>query len=177
MPGRVRLAGPADAAAWCELRRALWPDEDAGALEREVAEHFAGGGLLEAVFLAEARAGAALGMLEMSLRRYADGCTSSPVPYIEGWYVVPHARRQGVGRVLVSAAEAWARERGYTEVASDDSIDNLVSERAHWALGFAEVERLIVFRKDLQSRGDRPGDAPLSHGPCARRNDLGHRKA
>jgi aminoglycoside 6'-N-acetyltransferase I len=149
LPVRVRMAGPADAAAWHELRCALWPDEDGSALEREVEEHFAGAGLLDAVFLAEARPGEVLGMLELALRRYADGCASSPVPYVEGWYVVPDARRQGLGRRLVAAAEAWARERGHAEIASDALIENRISARAHRALGFEEVKRLIIFRKDL----------------------------
>jgi aminoglycoside 6'-N-acetyltransferase I len=102
------------------------------------------------VFLAEASSGEALGMLELSLRSVAAGCCITPVPYVEGWYVVPVARCRGVGRDLMAAAETWARERGYMEVASDAVIDNLVSERAHLALGFAEVERAIHFRKDLQ---------------------------
>jgi aminoglycoside 6'-N-acetyltransferase I len=49
----------------------------------------------------------------------------------------------------VTAAEQWARDRGYREIASDAMIDNLISERAHLALGFKEVERAIHFRKDL----------------------------
>ena len=36
------------------------------------------------------------------------------------------------------------------ELASDALIDNSTSERAHLALGFAEVERATHFRKDLQ---------------------------
>ena len=52
----------------------------------------------------------------------------------------------------MAAAETWAGERGYTEIASDAVIDNLLSERAHLALGFVEVERAIHFRKDLQAQ-------------------------
>ena len=50
----------------------------------------------------------------------------------------------------MAAAETWAGERGYTEIASAALIDNLLSERAHRALGFLEVERTIHFRKDLR---------------------------
>ena len=45
----------------------------------------------------------------------------------------------------------WAGERGYTEIASDALIDNLLGERPHRALGFVEVERAIHFRKDRQA--------------------------
>jgi aminoglycoside 6'-N-acetyltransferase I len=51
---------------------------------------------------------------------------------------------------LVKAAEDWAIVRGYTEIASDALLENTISERAHKALGFAEVERAIRFRKGLK---------------------------
>jgi aminoglycoside 6'-N-acetyltransferase I len=89
-------------------------------------------------------------MLELSLRPYADGCDSSPVPFIEGWYVAEDARRGGIGGALVKAAEEWALDNGYTEIASDALLENIESERAHKALGFEEVERAIRFRKELK---------------------------
>ena len=146
---RIRPIEPADLEAWCRMRQALWPETDAEELRGEAEAYFADGGLLAAVFLGETRSGGVLGMLELSLRSYAEGCRAAPVPYIEAWYVVPKARRQGVGQALVTAAERWARERGYRELASDTLLGNRVGERAHVALGFAEVERAIHFRKDL----------------------------
>jgi aminoglycoside 6'-N-acetyltransferase I len=86
----------------------------------------------------------------LSLRPYVDGCDSSPVPFIEGWYVAPEARRTGVGGTLVRAAEAWAIAQGYSEMASDALLDNDVSHWAHASLGFEEVERAIRFRKSLK---------------------------
>jgi aminoglycoside 6'-N-acetyltransferase I len=150
---RVRLIGPGDLATWCRMRVALWPAEPEGDLIRDAEAHLQGAGALQAVFLCEAAPGQPLGMIELSLRSYADGCRSMPVPYVEGWYVVPEARRGGVGRALMAAAERWARARGYTEIASDALLENRESERAHLALGFAEVERAIRFRKDLERSG------------------------
>ena len=133
------------------MRRALWPDEDADELARE-AEKFSADGKalgLAAVLVSESAHGELTGFVEIGLRDYADGCSSSPVPYVEGWYVVPQARRTGVGRSLITATEAWSIERGYTELASDALLENQVSERAHKSLGFDEVERAIRFRKAL----------------------------
>jgi aminoglycoside 6'-N-acetyltransferase I len=64
--------------------------------------------------------------------------------------VAPDVRRQGVGGALVKAAEAWAIAHGHTEMASDAPLEIDVSERAHKALGFDEVERAIRFRKALK---------------------------
>lgn len=38
-----------------------------------------------------------VGLAELSRRAYAEGCETSPVGFLEGWYVVPERRRQGVG--------------------------------------------------------------------------------
>jgi len=131
------------------MRRALWPDADAPELRVEAEAFLAAASPLEAVLVGEDSAGEPSGMIELSVRSYAEGCRTAPVPYIEAWYVVPQARRRGLGRALVLAAEAWARGRGYREIASDTLLDNRVGERAHLALGFEEIERAIHFRKDL----------------------------
>jgi aminoglycoside 6'-N-acetyltransferase I len=147
----VRPVVPGDLEAWCRMRRALWPDATPADLLEEAQAYFRSASPLQAVFLGVGPAGEPLGMLELSLRSVAEGCRTAPVPYVEGWYVVPAARRRGLGRALMAAAENWARECGYSELASDAVIDNLRSERAHLALGFVEVERAIHFRKDLRA--------------------------
>jgi aminoglycoside 6'-N-acetyltransferase I len=91
------------------------------------------------------------GFIEVSLRHYAEGCKTSPVAYIEGWYVEEDLRRRQLGRRLVHTAESWAREQGLQEIASDTQIDNTVSLHAHKTLGYEEVERLVCFRKALDA--------------------------
>ncbi len=73
----------------------------------------------------------------------------SPVAFVEGIYVVEAARGQGVARALVGAVEAWAGARGLSELASDALLDNTDSHAMHQALGFAETERVVYFRKAL----------------------------
>ena len=102
-------------------------------------------------FVADRGDGTLGGFVEAGLRKYADGCDTSPVGYIEGWYVDADLREQGIGRALIQAAEAWAIDRGCTEMGSDTWIENVVSYRAHLALGYEEAERLIHFRKRLVS--------------------------
>lgn len=147
---RIRPAAVADLPRWAELRSALWPDEAPAELRHEAEAYFAGlVRLLDAVLVAEDMTGGVIGFVELSRRPYAEGCATSPVGFLEGWYVVPEYRRRGVGRALVSAAEAWARSQGCLEFASDTTFDNDAGAAAHRALGFEEVEVLRCFRKPL----------------------------
>src|ERR1700682_4233090 len=114
------------------MRQALWPETVPSELDEEAARYFARSTqrvFPQIVFVAQ-RGGELIGMIELSLRSIADGCASSPVPYIEGWFVELHSRRQGVGGALVAAAEKWARAQGFSEIASDVQLENRVSEAA-----------------------------------------------
>jgi aminoglycoside 6'-N-acetyltransferase I len=149
----VREIVEADRPAWVHMRDALWP----GSLsdhEEETRAHFerrgsTSDGTGAIVFVAEVGE-RVVGFLELDFRKYAPGCTSSPVPFIEGWYVEPDMRGRGIGRALVAAAEARARADGYDEIASDAEIDNTASHAAHAALGFEEIERIVCFRRSLR---------------------------
>jgi aminoglycoside 6'-N-acetyltransferase I len=144
----IRHVNQSDQAEWLRLRLVLWPHASAEEHRAEMAEQLADEKLF-AVFVAERGDGQLGGLLEASLRRYADGCNTSPVGYLEGWFVDDDVRRQGVGGRLVKAAEKWALDQGCQEMASDCDIDNDVSFKSHLAIGYAEVERLIHFRKPL----------------------------
>ncbi len=160
----IRRVTSGDRDEWIRLCTALRPDDDGVA--EEVGTFFAiregragRRTLLKAVFVHDrsdggvkggGAGGPALGgFIEIGERTYAEGCDSSPVAFIEGWYVDPDLRKSGVGTQLVEAAEAWARSKGYTEMRSDLLIDNEVSLKAHLALGYREVERLVAMAKRL----------------------------
>ena len=103
-----------------------------------------------AVIVADRGNGSLAGFVEVGARNYAEGCASTPVAYLEGWWVDPDVRRTGLGGQLVAAAEAWALDHDFTEMASDTELNNAGSLRAHLAIGFEEVERQICFRKRLR---------------------------
>jgi aminoglycoside 6'-N-acetyltransferase I len=148
----VRPVERRDADSWAAMRHALWPEASLEELQREVRAFFDGQSrFVTAAFIA-ADDDAPIGFIELNLRPYAEGCESSPVPHIEGWYVVAASRRKGVGRKLVAAAEAWALSRGFTELTSDTTDAYPLSLAAHAASGFEEVERLIALRKRLGDR-------------------------
>lgn len=148
---RVRPAEPADAAAWAAMRAALWPHLSREEHAAEIAEFFAGAAdEPQAVLVAvDPDRGQPVGFAELSLRVYAEGCDTSPVGYLEGWYVEGPWRGRRIGGALVAAAEAWARAQGCRQFASDTELANEASAAAHRALGFEEVGIVRCFRKVL----------------------------
>jgi aminoglycoside 6'-N-acetyltransferase I len=144
----IRPVTVTDSQDWLHMRCALWPGGSEGEHRDEIERFFAGQlrNPLQTL-LAVDDAGDPVGFVELSLRSYAEDCVTDRVAYLEGWYVVPQARRRGVGRALVCAAEAWAREQGCAEFASDALLDNHTSVTAHRALGFEETVQIRCFRK------------------------------
>jgi len=146
----VRPAAIHDAVAWLRMREALWPDEGSSWHALEIEQFFAGTLRMPlAVLLAFDDGDVPVGFAELSIRASAEDCVTDNVAYLEGWYVVPEARRRGIGRAQVAAAEEWARGQGCSEFASDALLDNAPSAAAHRALGFVETVQIRCFRKML----------------------------
>ena len=134
---------------WLELRQALWTDCATEEQLLEMAEHVAIPQRF-ADFVAHSDWGKPIGLAEAAMRTdYVNGTTSRPVAFLEGIYVLPEARRQGVATSLVEAVCSWARASGCCELASDARLDNEMAHAIHVALGFEETERVVFFRKPL----------------------------
>jgi aminoglycoside 6'-N-acetyltransferase I len=136
---------------WIALRARLWP-------HCSEAEHRADAlGILapdsrSAIFLARDGDNGVVGFAEAALRvDYVNGCETSPVTFLEGIYVEPERRRNGVARALCDAVERWGAQGGCTEFASDALADNEASHRFHRAVGFEETERVVYFRKAIDA--------------------------
>ena len=119
MKVHLRHAVRSDASCWEALRCDLWPD---GALDHglQIAAFFAG--KLEepaAVLMAENGAGKIVAFAELSIRTDVAGVEGTRVGYVEGLYVIPEARHQGVARNLLEASRAWALGQNCAGLASD----------------------------------------------------------
>jgi aminoglycoside 6'-N-acetyltransferase I len=143
----IRQMQPADRAAWFAMRCALWPSEPGEAHAEWIDEILTSGAAW--AFMAETDTGMAAGFAEIAVRAYANGCETHPVPFLEGIWVKPEFRRQGIGRRLLAHAEAFLAARGFRELGSDSEIDNRASHAAHRSWGFSETERVVYFRKPL----------------------------
>ena len=85
------------------MRNMLWPDQTAADMATWLARRDA------AVLVAERKSNGLCGFAEVGVRSIAEGCATSPVAYLEGWYVDPDVRRQGIGAALIHGVESWAR--------------------------------------------------------------------
>jgi aminoglycoside 6'-N-acetyltransferase I len=153
MSGGFRIEAPTTSTlpAWRQMRQVLWPEitEEENARETE-AMMMASSRFFVRVALNQQ--GKPAGFVEATLRNdYVNGCTTSPVAFLEGIYVKPQVRRQGVARALVDAVERWGRESGCRELASDALLENSDSHAMHRGLGFEETERVVYFRRGLGS--------------------------
>ena len=137
----IRPYAPEDYAEWRRMRTALWASQT----EEDMAAWLARSDT--AVIVAVRSPASLCGFVEVGERTNADGCESSPVAYVEGWYVDADVRRQRIGAGLIAAAESFARSRGYRELASDTELHNVVSQQAHARLGFEELDRVVLYRK------------------------------
>ena len=134
---------------WLSLRMKLWPDGNESEHLRDMADIFGRGHL---VLLAVDSGGRVVGFVEASKRvDFVNGTSSSPVAFLEGLYVKPKSRRQGVARAMVVEVDRWAARQGCSELASDSPVENIVAHATHRALGFEEMERVVYFRRDVHA--------------------------
>jgi len=142
----IRQMSEPDRAVWQGMYRALFPNDPAENLDREISR------ILEdetrAGFLAQIN-DAPVGFAEYALRSWANGCYGQPVPFVEGIYVLPDVRSKGVARALMAHLEVRARAAGFDEIGSDALIEDERAQAMHRALGYQETERVVYFRKPL----------------------------
>lgn len=144
----IRPLQSTDHTEWLRLRQALWPDQSDAQNAQEMTEILTYFDRMPA-FVAERPDGGLCGFVEVTIHDNAPGCVTDRIGYLEAWYVDPDWRQQGVGRLLVEAAEAWARANGCIEMASDTDQGYPDSPAVHGQLGYREVARDIYFRKDI----------------------------
>ena len=142
----VKKAQSADISDIAQLAAKMWdhPVEELAEEFKALAEN------PEAALFAAVAKNEIIGFAQCQLRHdYVEGCSTSPVGYLEGIFVEERCRRQGVARALLHACEEWARSKGCTEFASDCELTNIVSQNFHRAVGFEEANRLVAYVRKI----------------------------
>lgn len=135
-----------DKAEWFRMRKGIWPDVPDNYMTFDMDRLLAN---VDYFVIFACDGDRPIGLTEAQIRDHAEGCETSPVGYLEGWFVQEEYRGKRIAGIMTQAAENWMREKGCTEVASDTWLDNEPSIRAHVNMGYHEVERLVHFVKRL----------------------------
>lgn len=92
-----------------------------------------------------------VGFAHCSLRYdYVEGTDSGNIGYLEGIYVIPELRKQGIAKAFLKECEKWALSKGCNEMASDCELNNYISYNFHISVGFAEANKIICFAKKIR---------------------------
>lgn len=144
---KIRKAEIQDLSTLAELSCKLWPHHTA---DEMLTEYRKGNANSEAAFFLAYAGETPIGFAQCQLRHdYVEGTSSSPVGYLEGIYVLPDHRHEGVAKQLLKECERWAKSKGCSEFASDCELTNTESLQFHLNVGFEEANRIICFTKQI----------------------------
>ena len=143
----IKKAGNNDLEALAKLAILMWQNHSITELINEFSEIIENG---KSVFFLKYEYDVPVGFAQCQLRTdYVEGTKTSPVGYLEGIFVKEQCRHKGYAKELLVECEAWAKENGCSEFASDCEINNIDSFHFHQAMNFVEANRIICFTKAL----------------------------
>ena len=140
----VRRLAVGDAAAVAALSEELGYPADAAGMEARLGAVFADPG--HAVFGAPAEDGSLLGWVHVCDRLLL---IDPPSAFVEGLVVGREARRRGVGRALMAAAEGWAAGRGALTMRLRSAATRADAHGFYRALGYSPGREAVGFEKAL----------------------------
>ncbi|QPS08398.1 GNAT family N-acetyltransferase [Delftia acidovorans] len=101
------------------------------------------------ILLARRPDGSALGFGQL----YPSFCSvlAAPIYVLYDLFVAPDARRLGVGRALLLAAEAHARATGHARMDLTTARNNLRAQALYESLGWVRDEVFLTYARHLQA--------------------------
>ena len=87
-----------------------------------------------------------IGLVELSSRNVVDNCLTSPVAYLEGFYLREAFRGKGLGRKAMQLIFSWCKENAFQELATDTELTNAKAQKFYKNNGFQETERIVEYR-------------------------------
>ena len=147
-PPFVRPARAGDADEIARLSGELGYPVSAAVMRERLARVLASSA--DRLLVCEAEGGAVVGWMQAHA---ASTVESGLKVEIVGLVVSGLARRAGVGRALVAAAEGWAREQSADGLVVRSNVRRLESHRFYPAVGFSLLKTQHVYLRDLK-RGE-----------------------
>lgn len=144
----IRSLNSDDAAAAAVLSADLGYPADAAAMRERLAALLAEAD--HAVLGAAGEDGSLLGWVHVCSRLLL---IDPPSAFVEGLVVGAPARRCGVGRALMAAAEGWARRRGAQSMRLRSGATRGDAHGFYRALGYQEAKAALGFEKALLPEG------------------------
>ncbi len=142
----IREMTETDRSTWARMYREIYPDDHIDGLNAEISR----------ILRSSDRWGfcvqegvQTLGFAEVSIRPFANGCRSHPVPFLEAIWCDPRYRKAGVARALLDYVEDFVKAHGYSEIGSDVLQENSQGLEVHERFGFEATETVTYFRKSL----------------------------
>ena len=143
----VQKAGKNELEALTNLAILMWDSYSANELANEFSDIISKG---DAQFFLKLEHDVPVGFAQCQLRYdYVEGTKTTPVGYLEGIFIKDGYRGKGYAKELLAECEAWAKDNGCLEFASDCEIDNIGSFHLHQAMNCTEVNRISCFTKVL----------------------------
>ena len=143
----IQKAGKRDLKTLANLAALLWESASVNELMTEFSAMISKG---KSQFFLKYEDDIPIGFAQCQLRYdYVEGTKTTPVGYLEGIFVKEGYRNRGYAKELLAECEAWAKDNGCQEFASDCEIENTGSFYFHKAMGFTEANRIICFTKAL----------------------------
>lgn len=144
----IRRATLADAAAIARLSDTLGYPADAGAIRERLERLLPRADSV--VYAADLPGQGVVGWLHAAEVELLESGRRCEIP---GLVVDPGHRRHGAGRLLVDAAERWARERGFDEVGVRSNVVRAESHPFYERLGYTRAKTQHAYRKPLGRGG------------------------
>ncbi len=135
-------------ADWLEMALALWPEEKPDELQDVLSDLMLSPNHKNFICIADNDQPIAFANFSIK-NDYIEGSETNRVGFVEGIYVKPEYRGQGIGRQLLKLGETWASAQGCTEMGSDAYITNTESRLFHKKSGFREAGEIVCFIKKI----------------------------
>lgn len=142
----IRAVNEQTLSIWVSFASQVWQTK-----EQVLIEKFSNNGF-PFEFLYYSQSEEPIAWISLSLRHdYVEGCQAGPIAYLEGIFISPNYRSQGISEELMHFAKGWAKSQGISQLGSDTELDNLLSQNFHIKHGFREVSRTVHYIRDLTS--------------------------